>query len=189
MVIVRCSVGLRMVYAGKMELITRPALAQELGISIPSLAKLIAVGIVDSFTMVGVQMVFDETMVTRLKNYGPVNDDHPQALILKTGAARPDLENGRKWQGWKAGVNPGDPDQMDGIRQWWPVRDPAPYVDRFLVPTVAGFVLGVYRIGDYSTIPGGRRSFEISDVTDAPEGEAFRGKRFSPEGGSLTKSV
>ena len=51
-----------MVYAGKMELITRPALAQELGISIPSLAKLIAVGIVDSFTMVGVQMVFDETM-------------------------------------------------------------------------------------------------------------------------------
>ncbi|MBM7331537.1 hypothetical protein JS562_52890, partial [Agrobacterium sp. S2] len=49
--------------------------------------------------------------------------DLPPALVVKVKAARREPDGDREWIGWHAALSPAE--QVDGVRSWWAVRDPA----------------------------------------------------------------
>jgi len=149
-----------MQYTRHMELLTRNDLAAELGMSRRALQALFDTGFVQNVINRGNRLLVTREEADRLASTPWAEIDTPLILVSVKGAV-PDEQNGRRWQGWKAGIRADDRDQMDGIRQWWQVGDPDRYVGNLLVPTAAGFILAVYQVNGYSTLPGGLRSFEV----------------------------
>lgn len=168
-----------------MELVPKNTLAKRLGMTRKAVETLIGTGVVRETVTIGRNVYVPEEEAVRLEQVPFVEDPHEPALLVKVNAAQADDENGRPWMGWKAGVDPTEQAQMDGVRQYWQVRDPDRYVNNLLIPIAAGFVLSVYEVSTYSTLPGKVRSFEIKP---APKKRAkpFLNHRFPLRQGSFT---
>lgn len=169
-----------------MDLISRHALAVDLGLSRKAVQTLIDVGYVRNPVRSGRQVLVTREEANRLAAVPFVTDTDIPALLVKVNRALPDGRNGRAWQGWKPDVPATDLDQMNGVRQWWVVRDPNRYVGNLLVPIAAGFVLAVYSVLEYDTVPGGARSFKIK-LADVQQAKPFAGKRVPAKAGSFTE--
>jgi len=113
-------------------------------------------------------------------------DTTPRALVVKVRPARQDDDDqDREYMGWHARLSPAQ--QADGVRGWWNVRDVDSWDGALLVATIAGFVVGVWRINGHETVTGTRHRFEVEPVSSDDEEAAFYlGHRMPPVRGGVT---
>lgn len=108
----------------------------------------------------------------------------PRALIVKVKAAQRVEGDDREYMGWHASLTPQQ--QADGVRGWWAVRNVEEWEGALLVATIAGFVVGVWRIAGYESLQGKLHRFEVKEV-DGTDREAsfYLGTRMKPVRGGV----
>lgn len=168
-----------------MELVSKTALAERLGMTRKAVDTLFATGVARDTVRSGRSAFVSEDEASRLERIQFVKEPHEPCLLVKVnGATEPDDD--REWMGWKAGEAPDNPRQMDAVRQWWQVKDPDRYVGNLFIPIAAGFVLATYEVLSYKTGPGRMRSFEIK-LAEPERAAHFLNHRFPLQRGPLTE--
>lgn len=122
--------------------------------------------------------------LARRPYFDPSGPSTPRALVVKVKPAIQVDDQDREYQGWHALLSATE--QADGVRSWWSVRDVDEWDGALFVATIAGFVVGVWRITGHETRLGKLHRFELRLTDDDPDARFFVGRRMKPIAGGVT---
>ena len=124
--------------------------------------------------------------IARLKAVPYAEGNLPPALVVCVTPATPDENpsNHRKQVGWDPLREPDDPVQLDGIRQWWPVRHPEQV--EVIVVTNHGWILHAYEVVGAPHRHDSRARWSFPVVTrETKKALAYLDHRLEPKPGPI----
>ncbi len=150
------------------------------------MVDLIKLGFVDS-DQAGSRYEIPAEEVARLKAIPYAEGDLPPALVVCVTPATPDEDpsNHRKQAGWDPQIeDPYDQVQLDGVRQWWPVRHPDQV--EVVVVTNHGWIVHAYEVAGEPTQHTSRARWSFPVVAEeTPKARAYLCHRLEPKPGPI----
>ncbi|QCQ17249.1 hypothetical protein [Microbacterium sp. RG1] len=177
-----------------MTLITASEACAVLNVSLRAIDQLWQAELLTEPIPIGRQKLYVEAEVIALANRAVIPRPYPRAYVVRVLAKANADDHSRAYKGFTAGLyDPSDPKRDAEHRRlalagWWPCRDPEAQVGHPLIATLAGFVVGAYRISGPGQRSNGRVMFDVEPL-DRDTASLLENRRLTLTGGPISLEI